>query len=73
MYSGGSRNYNYREQFQDAFQNSGVTEFVHHDYFSDIGHTAMQLAALSTLLQRFEEWTLELDAVCRRTAAEPIR
>ncbi|MBK8743124.1 MAG: alpha/beta fold hydrolase [Betaproteobacteria bacterium] len=72
MYSGGSRHYTYRDQFQDAFRHTGVTDFVQHDYFPDIGHTPTDLATLSILMKRFEEWTLELDAACRRSATEPL-
>ena len=73
MYSGGSSNYTYGDQFHDAFRATGVMEFVHFAHFPEIGHTGTDRASLNVLMQQFEAFTVEVDAACRRSAAEARR
>lgn len=70
-YSGGDLHYNYREQFADAFRSFGIVDLVTYDYLPEMGHTAMRMAWQEEFIRRVEDWTVALDAQCRRDSGAP--
>lgn len=60
MYSGGFEEYNYAEQFRDAFRPMGLHRLVTSDYFPGLGHSTTEIAAQRELIDRIESRTMDL-------------
>jgi alpha-beta hydrolase superfamily lysophospholipase len=61
MYSEGFEDYNYRDQFVDAFREFGLPRFVSSDYLETMNHTATVIATRDDFARRIEDWTAALD------------
>lgn len=62
MHSGEGDNYNYGDQFRDAFRGTGIEEAVSVDYFPAMDHTVMEAATMAAFLDRIEARLFAFDA-----------
>ena len=66
-YTGGFEQYNYRDQFADAFRSFGINAFVSSEFLSDMDHTATLMAQQEVFMQVIERWSVELNDFKRST------
>jgi len=71
VHSGEGDNFNYGDQFRDAFRGSGIEAAVTFDYFPAMDHTVLDLAAQVAFIDRLVAWTVELDDRCRKAEPAP--
>ena len=61
VYSRGFEQYNYRNQFADAFRRFGINAFVKSEFMSDMDHTATLMAQQEVFMQVIERWSVEVN------------
>ncbi len=75
VYSGGFEQYNYRNQFADAFKKHGLTEFVTSEYLPEMDHSVTLVARQILFAETIREWCVDLNqALVRAGISElPLR
>ena len=61
IYSGGFEQYNYRNQFADAFKEFGINDYVRSEYLPEMNHTATLTEQQAVLMQIIVRWCVELN------------
>ena len=72
IYSGGFEQYNYRNQFADAFKQYGLTEFATIEFLPEMDHSVTLVAQQISFAQTIREWCVDLNqATGRAGISEP--
>lgn len=68
IYSGGFEQYNYRNQFADAFKKYGLTEFVTSEFLHEMDHSATLVAQQIVFTETIKKWCVDLNQSISCTA-----
>ena len=60
-YSGSFRDYNYREQFNDAFRQFGIDQFVSSEYFENVDHTITLIGEQAAYMDFVLRWCAKIN------------
>ena len=72
IYSGGFEQYNYRNQFADAFKEFGIAEFVTSEFLPEMDHTATLTAQQAAFMQVIGRWCVELNEFARTASGDAL-
>lgn len=61
IYSGGFEQYNYRNQFADAFKKYGLTEFVTSEFLREMDHSATLVSQQLVFTETIKNWCVDLN------------
>jgi dienelactone hydrolase len=68
IYSGGFEQYNYRNQFVDAFKKYGLAEFVTSEFLREMDHSATLVAQQIAFTETIKKWCVDLNQSMSSTA-----
>lgn len=72
IYSGGFEQYNYRNQFADAFKEYGIAEFVTSEFLPEMNHTATLMAQQAAFMHVIGRWCVELNEFTRTASGDAL-